>query len=370
VLHGADIRLVAGKAVDPALAWRREHLRKGFLEPGADTGLVTQLGQFVGNQSAVVGKGIHQAAHGLEGRLIAPDPIQTVGNREAHANAAHQHQPAHPLRIANGKRQRDTAAKRVADQIGLFDAQCKGMSTAEVYKLLPDGLPEMDSDIEPSSGEAGEGIEQEINDILVRASIQAQMSEKPGFIPGEIQVHLNKLTNPVLPWDRILSRFMNKLAKTDYSFRKPNRRFFPDHILPTQHGQSLDDIAVAVDTSGSVTEQQFTQFLSEVHAILLKQKPKKLTLIQFDTRIRSVDELRSTQDLASVEFTGRGGTRIEPVIEWAREHKPVAMIVFTDGYFSNHNPDPKVPLVWMIHSNPNYSTDYGKVITYPLERAA
>jgi len=253
---------------------------------------------------------------------------------------------------------------------GLFDAQCKGMSTAEVYKLLPDGLPEMDSDIEPSSGEAGEGIEQEINDILVRASIQAQMSEKPGFIPGEIQVHLNKLTNPVLPWDRILSRFMNKLAKTDYSFRKPNRRFFPDHILPTQHGQSLDDIAVAVDTSGSVTEQQFTQFLSEVHAILLKQKPKKLTLIQFDTRIRSVDELRSTQDLASVEFTGRGGTRIEPVIEWAREHKPVAMIVFTDGYFSNHNPDPKVPLVWMIHSNPNYSTDYGKVITYPLERAA
>lgn len=253
---------------------------------------------------------------------------------------------------------------------GLYDPQYKDMSTAEVYKLLPDGLPEMDSDIEPVTGEAGEGIEREIDDILVRASIQAQMSEKPGFIPGEIQVHLNKLTNPVLPWDRILSRFMNKLAKTDYSFRKPNRRFFPDHILPTQHGQSLDDIAVAVDTSGSVTEQQFTQFLSEVHSILLKQKPKKLSLIQFDTRIRAVDELRSTQDLASVEFTGRGGTRIEPVIEWAREHKPVAMIIFTDGYFSNHNPDPKVPLVWMIHSNPNYSTDYGKVITYPLERAA
>jgi len=53
-----------------------------------------------------------------------PDPIQPVGNREAHANAAHQHQPAHSMRIANGERQRDTAAKRVAHQISLFDAQC------------------------------------------------------------------------------------------------------------------------------------------------------------------------------------------------------------------------------------------------------
>jgi predicted metal-dependent peptidase len=191
--------------------------------------------------------------------------------------------------------------------------------------------------------------------------------DNPGSIPGEVQVYLNGLLDPVLPWHQIFRRFMNRMVKTDYSFRKPNRRFFPDAILPTQHSEGLDDIAIAIDTSGSVTDDQFQQFVSEAYGILKYQKPPTMNLIQFDTRIQAEDSLQTPSDFMNVTFTGRGGTNIGPVINWAKKRKPKLLIIFTDGYFPNREPDPKVSILWIIHTQKGYKAPYGKVIDYPLK---
>lgn len=253
---------------------------------------------------------------------------------------------------------------------GLHDPKYKDMSTEEVYDLLDDA--DMDKnfeiDIEEPEGDIAD-TKAHIDDILVRASVQARMAgDPPGAIPGEVQLYLNGLLDPVLPWHQILRRFLNRMVKTDYSFRKPNRRFFPDAILPTQHSEGLDDIAIAIDTSGSVTDDQFNQFVSEAYGILKYQKPPTLTLLQFDWVLQSVDELKSASDFSKVEFTGRGGTLIKPVINWAKEQKPKLLIIFTDGYFHNSEPDPNVPILWVIHSRKGkYEAPYGKVIEYPIK---
>ena len=251
---------------------------------------------------------------------------------------------------------------------GLHDPAYRGMSTEQVYDLIPDPPSSFSPDLEISKDpETQNQLKQEVDNILIRAAVQSKLAkDKAGTIPGEVEIYINGLLNPKLPWHQILRKWFNSLKKHDYSWRRPNRRFFPDHYLPSMYSEGLGHIAVAIDTSGSVTDDEFRQFASETHSILDKLKPELITLVQFDTEIKAQNPIRSTQDLMRVKFHGRGGTRIQPVLDWATEHKPQVLLVFTDGCFQPVNQDPKIPVIWLINNNAGWSYPFGKVIHYDI----
>ena len=256
----------------------------------------------------------------------------------------------------------------------LADVKYKGMGTEEVYNLLKQDqqqgktMPELGMDDLVPSDIPSEELQNHVQDILVRAAIQSKMADdKPGSIPGDIEIFLDRLLNPKLPWNRILQKYLQAFAKNDYSFRKPNRRFFPQHYLPSLHGQNLMDLAVFVDISGSVTDEEFHTAVSETAGIFKMMKPSKISFGQFDTGIKSVDEIRNLMDMSKIQFTGRGGTWITPVIEWAIEKKPQLLLIFTDGEFNfPQGLEPNCPVVWLIHNNPHFTAPFGKVITYKV----
>lgn len=256
----------------------------------------------------------------------------------------------------------------VMPRCGLADPQYRDLSSDEIYARLPDN-PNQDAfqlDLELPT-QPIEEIANEVADILVRAATQSKLQgDAPGTIPGDIEIFLNKLLNPKLPWQQILRKYINNLSKHDFSWRKPNRRFFPNHYLPSMHSEKLMDITLAVDASGSVSDEDFTSFVSETHGILKMMKPDKITLIQFDTKIKSVDVVKDVRDLMNVKFIGRGGTAIEPVMEWAKENKPSLLLVFTDGEFYFYNTGYKTNTVFLIHNNPRFESPYGKVINYEI----
>ena len=253
-------------------------------------------------------------------------------------------------------------------KMSLADPPYKDLSSDEIYARLPDPPPNDDfqMDLEPPK-DPPKDLTHEVEDILIRAALQSKIqSDAPGTIPGDIEIFLNKLLNPKLPWQQILRKYIQNLTKHDYSWRKPNRRFFPNHYLPSMFSEKLLDIAIAVDASGSVTDADFKVFVSETHGIIRMMKPDKITLVQFDQNIKSVDEIRSIRDLMNVKFIGRGGTRIEPVMEWAEKNKPKLLLVFTDGEFHFYRDDYKTNTVFLIHNNPNFHSPYGKVIHYDI----
>lgn len=265
---------------------------------------------------------------------------------------------------------------------GLYDPKYANMSTEEVYDLLESSeIPEdFIVDIQmPGAGDgsseqtgqpqgqtqAAKALEKEIDAILVRAATQAQMSGKQaGMMPKEIEIYLNNLVSPKIPWKTVLRRHMRETIKENYSFLKPNRRFFPDHLLPTAHSEGIKTLAVAIDTSGSVSDDEFNHFISEVAGIFKVIRPKEIVVLQFDTCIKSETRVTSIRELKNIPFCGRGGTDVEPVIHWTAKHKPHLMLIFTDGYFSNQAPNPKVPVFWIIHSNDKFTSEYGKVVPY------
>lgn len=251
---------------------------------------------------------------------------------------------------------------------GLLDKQFHGMSTEQVYDLIVNKAPPANFVMDMEEGKLDSAdLEQQVQDIIIRASIQSKMeNDRPGTIPGEIQLFLDNLLKPKLPWNRILKRWLQALCKDDYSFRKPNRRFFPQHILPSLHSEKVMDFAVAVDISGSVSDHEFHTFVSEVASIFKMMKPNKITLIQFDTAIKSITPLTNFNDLMKVKFTGRGGTDITEMIDWVNTNKPQLTLVFTDGGFRFYENNTHQQIVWLIHNNPTWQAKFGKLIHYRI----
>ena len=258
---------------------------------------------------------------------------------------------------------------------GLIDHKYMDMSTEEVYdKLMGKNDPDAEEpdydDLHPgdSSEAFSSELTREVQEILVRASIQSkQQNDKPGTVPGEIEIMLDKLLNPKLPWQVIVKKWFTSFAKNDYSFKRPNRRYFPKHIMPSLYSNSLGEGAVFVDASGSVSDEDFQHIIAEVHAILHQLKPPSLTIGVFDHGIRSTEKVKNVRDLLNMEFTGRGGTSIQPVMKWAKENKPQYLLVFSDGqFYLNPDDNPGIPVLWVIYNDPKFTAEFGKVVHFEI----
>lgn len=274
--------------------------------------------------------------------------------------------------------------------IGLADKRFADMGTEEIYNVLkaeqdagqpPPDLGGMEDLREPGEGKGEDGepdddgkgktkadIKRQLDDILIRASVQSKMAgEKPGSIPGDVQLYLDALLNPKLPWQTILRKWLKELGKFDYSFKKPNRRFFPQFYLPSLWSEgAMVDFQAWVDISGSEGDDDFLRFISEIDGILRMMKPKKIELGQFDTEIKSINVVKTVADLAAVTFHGRGGTIISDVLDHIEKTKPKVAMIYSDGGFRHDREKMKgnVNVLWMIHDNPNWTAPFGKVIHY------
>lgn len=264
----------------------------------------------------------------------------------------------------------------------LYDPAFKGMSTAEVYKLLPEdpathpasaGAGPVDEHLPPGGttpdgdpmdeGDVARAVINIINTAAAVASVQGQA----GSIPSEVQVFLEKLRKPKLPLSQMLRKFFTQVCKNDYSWRKPNRRFFP-MLVPGLQGHKLTEIAFAYDMSGSVSQNDTTRYQSELVGVMKFLKPDSIRLVQFDTCIKSDNKVPNLQALANVRLVGRGGTDINPLMEWAKKHKPTALVVFTDGEFPHASFNPGCPVLWVIHgrSKARFQCSFGTIVRFDV----
>lgn len=269
----------------------------------------------------------------------------------------------------------------------LINKDYNKLNTEQIYKILADdssknpngmfgkngsGVKGLGLDIQyPKNSKKAKKIKQDVATIVQKATMQAQaVSGIPGVMPGEMLIQLEKVINPKLPWNVLLLNYFTQFAKDNFTWQKPNRRYMPDFYLPTAYSESICNIAEAVDSSGSVLKHEFSFFIRETQVIQEVLKPEKITLIDFDTRIRSIQEItKDTDILRELKFTGGGGTDVREVLKWAQINKPDVLLFFTDGEFQMPNKSyyPTCPVIWLIHGDPNWKAPFGKVVHYDIK---
>lgn len=262
-----------------------------------------------------------------------------------------------------------------------YQPKYKRLSTEEVYAKLPN-KPKSSSNNPNGKGSGNDviypdqnnsndikEIQHHVTNIVLRAKTQTNMcSSKPGNLPGEIELILDQKLNPKLPWNTILHNYINAIVKKDFTFQKPNKRFFPEYYLPSAHSEGLVDIAIAVDCSISVSDDEFNYFISEINSIQQNLQPDRITIINFDTEIQEIQELNEYENaFQKLKFTGRGGTQVKCVMDWVNKNSPNVILIFTDGeFYIPKKPNNNVPVIWLIHDDPKWECDYGKVINYDI----
>ena len=126
----------------------------------------------------------------------------------------------------------------------------------------------------------------------------------------------------------------------------------------------LEELVIAIDTSGSCSKETVQRFLGETYAILSEKENffsrMKVYIIQCDCFIQKVDVIHSEEEWKeysrNVTIQGRGGTDFRPVFELIRQEKERkelknlrALIYFTDGdgIYPRQKPDYETAFVFL-----------------------
>lgn len=257
---------------------------------------------------------------------------------------------------------------------GLLDHQYDNMSADEVYaKLLknPPKVPAPDHMMQPKDANGNPEDPQitkaKIDKLIVKAATHAKLAgEKAlGDLPSDMQRAIEEALNPKLDWRTILMNHMSSFKKEDYSYRRPNKKYLPDFYMPTLYSESLGSIGVAFDASGSVSDEDFNLFKSEVDLIRNMLNPESVDLISFDTKLQTRHVITSDMPIKDLEFGGYGGTSLAPVFEHFNKNKPEVLIVFSDLECRQWTEEPDYPVIWILVGHYKVPTvHFGTLIEY------
>ncbi|MCH9024258.1 MAG: hypothetical protein IH931_02910 [candidate division Zixibacteria bacterium] len=193
----------------------------------------------------------------------------------------------------------------------------------------------------------------------------AQIAKAQGTLPQSLERLINEITEPKIPWREVLARFLTEPARNDYSWQMPNRRFIHQGLyLPELKNPELGLIALLVDTSGSISQQDLNQFAAEMHSLLAAYKTE-LMVIYVDAAVQGVEFIASDDTDMNLELKGGGGTDYRPGYDWLHEqgHMPTAAVYLTDGYCNSFPDEPDFPTLWVLTQKSDYfKPPFGEIL--------
>lgn len=273
----------------------------------------------------------------------------------------------------------------------LYDSKFEGKSSEEIYdylyenaekinindlidKLLDDHL-----DGDADGNNSGEGDHKDgkgrprlsaeerakIRDEIKEAMLAAAQASDAGNIPAGVKRMIQDLTDPKMNWRELLRMQLESTIKSDYTWMKASRRgWHMDAVMPGMRNTDAIDIAVAIDMSGSISEAQGKDFLSEVKGIMESFDSYRIHLFTFDTQPYNPQDFNSDnlQDITEYDLMGGGGTDFDAIFQHLKDNEiePKRLVVFTDGYPCGSWGDPNYcDTVWIIHGDKNPDPPFG-----------
>ena len=271
----------------------------------------------------------------------------------------------------------------------LLDNKYRGMASEEVYEELMKNAVKiqatldihMDGDgSEEGDGEGkgkgfkGEPLTEEekkaLSDELKEAVLQAAQASGAGNIPKGFQRLINDITAPKMNWRDMLKIQLNSIIKNDYSFMRPNRKgWHIGAVLPGMLPGDEVNIAIAIDTSGSISESMLKDFLGEIAGIMDQFDSYIVRVFQFDTHVYGEEIFSSddNSDIRTYEVRGGGGTDFEVIFSHLKNEDvtPNQLVVFTDGEpWGSWGDADYCDTLWIVHSNSNKKAPFGVTAHY------
>jgi predicted metal-dependent peptidase len=215
-----------------------------------------------------------------------------------------------------------------------------------------------------------EAMRQEVKQAILNAAQQAEA----GSMPAGVERLIKQMTDPVMPWRELIQTNLTSAIKSDYTWMRPSRRsWHMDAIMPGMNPGEEIDVDIYIDMSGSISNKQGMQFLSEVAGMMDAFDGYNLRVTCFDTKCYNTQEFSSEnmERIEEYELHGGGGTDFDCIFDDLKEagRVPNRLIVFTDGYpFGSWGDADYCDTTWIIHGDPNPNPPFGVYAIYDDHR--
>jgi predicted metal-dependent peptidase len=258
----------------------------------------------------------------------------------------------------------DYAINDILTQSGfkLPEGALTGMGTDKasesIYNVLPDeeedgngNDPGGCGEVRDTPGKDGPATPGELAQAEAEAKVAisqaAQAAKAAGKLPEGLARMIGDILEAHVPWREVLRRFIDQTARNDYTWTRPSPRYLSSGLyLPSLYSEEMRPLVIAVDTSGSLLDDQISQFASEITAIISECRAH-VTVIYCDAVVNSVEEFEPDNNI-DLHACGGGGTDFRPPFEEVakRELEPACLIYLTDGECSRFPDAPNYPVLW------------------------
>lgn len=257
----------------------------------------------------------------------------------------------------------------------------KDKTTEQIYDELPDegggGSGGGSGSSQDFDNGLGDDIKQEdltaseIKEIEAQTKIDiaqaAQVAKMCGKLGGKLAEIVSDIINVKTPWHEILERYMAGMAKQDYTWLKPNRRYIGSGVYLPSTGvvPQMGEIVIQKDISGSVNPREDAHFNGHIKRIIETCRPAKVHVLYTDTSVQKHDVFECGEEV-EFKFKSGGGTDMGAGFSYLEDMgiQPDVVVTLTDGYTPFPN-ELDVPAVWCISSD--VKSPIGETVHFELE---
>lgn len=283
------------------------------------------------------GQGEEQEADGAEGSQESEDDGEGEGEGSSDAG--------------DGSPDDSTTDSKKFGQDGLDDSASLSNEDLDNYKTpdvkdwgkLHDGDEPTQSEIHDEELESK--IEQS-NDISV-AKLSGKMPENVERILKDINEQSK------VDWVAEMAEFVSEACgeNGDLSWRKPHKIYaMMDAYMPSMVKEGLGEVAVLIDSSGSMDQKMYELGASEAVHLINQAEPDITHVVEFTTEVIATASYEDGIEIDTMpERRSWGGTDVCIGFDWIQENAPntTAIIVMSDMEFFTWPDDPGVPVLWV-----------------------
>ena len=262
------------------------------------------------------------------------------------------------------------------------DAKYKQMSFIQVLRDLMQNPPPEDGNSmdehEPYDGDGdgeGEGSPSDkLSKDVDEANRQGKiLSDRMAGNSGGGRDILETAADRMTDWRDALREFIQTVCQGDDNSRfcPPNKRLLASgFVMPSHFNESVGELVVACDTSGSMTSYYGVLF-GELARICKTASPESVRVLWWDTAVcgEQVFTPIDYDNIATlVKPKGGGGTTPHVVTKYMAKHRiqPQAVIWLTDGFLGCATPATSAPSLWGVVDNDSFVPTHGKLVRINL----
>lgn len=186
-------------------------------------------------------------------------------------------------------------------------------------------------------------------------------------------------------WRVLLKNICIKKPKRMYTMAMPNVDYMNMGVTLAERHKigkptAAGDFVIAIDVSGSVSEETLNRYMSEV-ASMIKHYDIEAELVYWSTAVGNAENFSSMKDILKIEPSSTGGTDVSCLFRYLLGQEEVngkkekllpkqikGIFIITDGYFAKNYQFAENAfgrkVVWLIDGNPIlFSPLFGKVMS-------